>query len=315
MRIGKIMCIVLLAAGGLTACRNSKINGDNSIHFSDFLQRFPDFTVPFSFHEDSLAVSEPDSVRFIYKEAAAFIPDSLWYPGGKDRKEAKIFPIGRNRYGSLELLLIRSGNPPAERVDLLVYGKADTLTAVLPLINKRHVPAAVTFFRLDKNYLLHLNEWKNSVGGEVIKKEDVYAFDKDGGVTLIMTNTNQPANPNTYYNPIDTLPRESRYAGDYFIGKSDLVSIRDGETKGSFRFFIHLNKNGGDCTGELDGVGSFKQAATGVFRDDDGPCAIQFTFSGNKVTITETGGCGAYRGIGCNFSGTYTRKKEAGSRK
>lgn len=310
VRIGMLVVVFF----SIVACQNRHGGANDSVSFPDFTAHFQPFTVPFYFTEDSLSSRLPDSTRLIYKEAAAFIPDSLWHSGSKQKTEAKIYPLGKKQYGNLELLMVRIQHGSSVKIKLLVYDKADTLVSVQPLMEKLSGNERSSF-ELDKNYLLHLNIQKNLTNGEVIKKEDVYGINGDGSVALIMTNTNQPTSPNNFYNPIDTLARKNRYSGDYFTTKSDIVSIRDGEEKGTFRFFIHLNKNKGDCTGEVDGIATFEHGSVGLYKEQDGPCAIRFTFSSTKVTIAEVGGCGAYRGISCNFSGTYTRKKESKPKK
>lgn len=307
MKMKKMMWLWVTLLCIVSACRNHPGENTQAL-FPDFLEHFASFTVPFTFNEDSLTSSVPDSTRLTYKTFSKYIPDSLWYPQGKKGGEARIYPIGKHHYGQLELLMVRSRFKNSDQVGLLVYGKADTLTSFLPLMGKSASASERSSFLLDDKYLLHLNKQKNLPSGEVIKQEDVYGLNKDGSVALILTNTNQPTSPNTYYNPIDTLPQKAHFSGDYFVSKSDIVSIRDGDDKGTFRFFIHLNKGNGDCTGELDGTAQWQSASEGVFKEEDGPCAIRFTFSKNKVTIAEVGGCGAYRGISCNFTGTYTKK-------
>ena len=47
---------------------------------------------------------------------------------------------------------------------------------------------------------------------------------------------------------------------------------------------------------------------TAEYKAPGNPCALEFVFSGNSVTMKETGGCGTYRDIKCFFEGTYARK-------
>jgi hypothetical protein len=284
--------------------------------YSAFLQHFPVIGLPFQYTEDSLARSFPDSLQLDARKMAPYIPDSLWHPDGKHGRTGKVFPIGQLRDGGLHLVLVKINGASSTSVNLLVYGKADTLLSVKQVASvHRKTPGHVFTFDLDDNYLVHIKERKALGNGHVITREQVYGTNSNGSLPLILTNTNEPASANSYYNPIDTLPAKDRFSGDYTVGKFDIVSVRDGDKKGTFRFFIHLNKGNGDCTGELDGMGKFTGKSTGEFHEDDGPCAIRFTFSSNRVTIEETGGCGAYRGVSCYFNGTYHKKKSDSKKK
>lgn len=314
MKSNRMIWLAVLFVGLIMACHHRKSGNNEGGDFSTFLQHFQPVTVPFSYSEDSLAAALPDSSRLVYKETTGFIPDSIWYPNGKNSGAAKVYPLGKNHFGKLNLLWIRALHGSSDEVDLLLFNNADTLVSVMNLMKKKS-SSERSSFELDNKYLLHLNEQKYLSNGEVIKREDVYGINKNGTVNLILTNTNQPSNPNSFYNPIDTLPQKHRYSGDYFIGKADVVSIRDGHKEGTFRFFIHLNKNNGDCTGEIDGTGTFEKSSIGIYKEENGPCGIRFTFSGSKVTLAEVGGCGAYRGISCNYTGTYTKKGESKPKK
>jgi hypothetical protein len=306
---------VLLALGVMlavsTGCgRQSKSGQSGSrLSYAEFLQSFPKLTLPYSYTGDSLLQSLKDSLRLDRDLLGSFIPDSIWFPEGKKGSAAAVYPIGMQREGAVSLVLVESVAGRSRSAYLLVYGPHDTI------VSSRKIAAITaqrghTFtFELDDSYLLRIHERKELADGQVIHREQVYGVNSDGSQTLIMTNSNQPASANAFVNPVENLPRKGRYSGDYMAGPADLVAIRDGEHTGEFRFFIHLNKHNGDCTGALDGTGAFTGSNTGEFHEEDGPCAVRFSFSSSTVTITETGGCGAYRGIGCYFNGTYTHQK------
>lgn len=279
--------------------------------YSDLLLQFPVFNLPFKYNEDSLQKILPDSLQLDAKRTGKFIPDSLWFPEGKTHVKTDIYPLGQRRYHNLRLLMIKVVSPVTQKADLLIYGKDGKLIGVKEIASASKAnPNQVFSFSLDNKFLLRVNERKQLDNGFVITREQVYGINPDGSLLLIMTNTNEPANPNSFTNPIDTLPHKDHFSGDYYTTKYDMVSIRDGKTKNTFRFFIHLNKSNGDCTGELDGTGKFTRKDIGEFQEQNGPCAVRFRFSPGRVTIEEVGGCGAYRGINCLFDGTYSLKRE-----
>lgn len=295
----------------LMACQHKTQSGnDEQANFPEFLEQFRPLKVPYSLMADSVPSHLSDSLALGHKKYGRLIPDSIWHDGHK-KAPAKIFPLGKIRLGTLYLLFVKIQKGASGNIMLWIYDKGDTLVTAQELFSTEKVAGNKKSFNLDKSNLLRISEKKNLADGEVVRSEKVYGIEKDGNLTLIMTNTNEPANPNSFYNPIDTLPAKERYSGNYNSGKSDVVAIRDGDKPGSFRFFIHLNKDKGNCTGEIDGMGKFEHSQVGIYKEDAGPCAIQFNFSKDKVTIKEVGGCGAYRGISCNFTGTYTRDKKS----
>lgn len=301
---------VLAACFFLFACKHpgTTSHKGGAITFNNFLDHFPLIHLPFNYDADSLQKVYPDSLRLDPAHMKRYLPDSLW-DGGSHGK-ARVFPIGQARKASLHLLLVRVSTLKTDKADLLVYGKGDSVLSVRQVASVRpDHPGHVFSCSIDDNGLLHLSERKQEAGGHVIRRERVYGINADGSYTLILVNTNEPPAPGTFYNPIDTFPAHNRFSGDYAAAKSDIVCIRDGDKKGTFRFFIHLDKDRGGCTGELNGVGKFTGAGKGQFQELDGPCAVRFTFTSRTVTISETGGCGAYRGVTCNFAGTYRRQK------
>ena len=112
-------------------------------------------------------------------------------------------------------------------------------------------------------------------------------------------------------NPIDTFSRKMKYTADYGSGKLNLFSFRDGRKSDRLNFFIHFEKNNGECTGELKGEAILKGNNKAEYREPGEPCVLQFTFSSSSVTVKEMELCGSKRGLRCSFDGVYPRKKEA----
>jgi hypothetical protein len=44
------------------------------------------------------------------------------------------------------------------------------------------------------------------------------------------------------------------------------------------------------------------------YKSYSDPCALEFSFDAEGVSIKETGGCGVHRDIKCFFEGYYNRK-------
>ncbi len=123
-------------------------------------------------------------------------------------------------------------------------------------------------------------------------------WDLDKGATsfaLVMTDA-LDEKISELINPIDSFSRKQKYTGDYGSGKMNLVSIRDGRRANHIDFFIHFEKDGGACSGELKGEAILKGPATAEYRVAGDPCVLTFTFSNSAVTLKEEG-CGARRGL------------------
>ncbi|MBK8952534.1 MAG: hypothetical protein IPM85_09895 [Chitinophagaceae bacterium] len=139
--------------------------------------------------------------------------------------------------------------------------------------------------------------------------KDVYVLNADAAIfTLIMTDALEEK-ISELINPIDTLPRKHKYAADYGSGKMNLVSIRDGRKTDRLTFFVHFEKNSGNCTGELKGEAIWKTPTMAEYRQDGDPCVLKLTFTRTGVTVTEEN-CGSRRtSLNCSFNGSFPRKR------
>jgi hypothetical protein len=141
--------------------------------------------------------------------------------------------------------------------------------------------------------------------------KDVYEYDAaTKQFSLILTD---PLNKKAgdVINPIDTLPRKHKFAGDYVRDKKNFISVRDGRYPNQLLVFVHVDKNQGECTGELKGDLLLTSATTAIYRQGGDPCVMSFRFSSSSVTISEDEGCGSHRGLDCSFNGSFTKKKAA----
>jgi hypothetical protein len=111
-------------------------------------------------------------------------------------------------------------------------------------------------------------------------------------------------------NPIDTLSRKNKLSADYTAGKMNLVSIRDGRKNDRISFFIHFEKNNGECSGELKGEAILKGSNSAEYRQNGDPCILRFNFTSSSLGLKEVEACGSHRGLRCLFDGSFVRKKE-----
>jgi hypothetical protein len=144
----------------------------------------------------------------------------------------------------------------------------------------------------------------------VTEGKDVYAYNADSkAFTLVMTDLLNESDLELI-NPIDTFPKQHKWAGDYVKNKKNMVSIRSTKNAAEFLFFIHFEKEEEECKGELKGTALMTSGTTAVYRQGGTPCVLEFTFKGNTVSLKEIEGCGSFRDVACFFDGSFTKKKE-----
>ncbi|MCL6524599.1 MAG: hypothetical protein K6T34_08035 [Thermoflavifilum sp.] len=307
MRISSLLLILMF--WGCHSTQQSSGPKRLATNFEELLALFPNRALPYQINPDSLNMSIPDSVAFLPEVVSQFFPDSIWR-SSYSHGQVKVFPIAAIAYQNGHFLIIRV-QQGQKAVAFLCYfdrkhhfHQALRLTYIGPDWQADRYDA-----KIDKRGIITLDQHIHTSDQRSILRERVYALNPEGNFLLVLTNANGALPLEEVYNPIDTLPARHPFSGDYVKGDLSIVSIRDGENKQTFRFFIHFYDPKTQCGGELQGIGHFMNRSTGTFKDDQGPCAIDFHFSAHQLRIEEVGGCGAYRGIQCFFNGTYFRKK------
>lgn len=309
LKSGFIMIWVVL----LLAC-NGKKKGEESEGFSyeQFSERFATAGLPFQISDTSLQ-NNKDTAAIRSAEFAKFIPDSLRTKlFGKTAKVRYVSQkqVKVSRETALYIVRASSGN---KRASLLLAFDKGEFSAVLPLLVPDADPSTSQWTVIDKGLGITKNISKRAAEAPREGRE-VYQYDPGSRqFRLVLTNP-LDISSGELINPIDTLPRKHKFSGDYGKDKKNLVSIRDGRYPNQLQVFIHLDKNNGDCTGELKGDLLLTSSTTAVYRESGDPCVMSFKFSGNSVVIQEDQGCGAHRGLDCSFDGTFSRKKDTKSK-
>jgi len=207
-------------------------------------------------------------------------------------------------------LFVKTVTNDKKAVFILVFDEKNkfmaSMTALRPDADRARMQSVV----LDRKYTITKTLLRKNADGSMSEGKDVYILNREArNFMLIMTDALDDK-PTELINPIDTLPRKNRFAADYGSGKMNLVSIRDGRKNDRITFFVHFEKNNGECTGELKGEAMLRSANLAEYRADGDPCILQFNFSSGSVSLKEEGGCGSRRGLQCLFDGSFPRKKE-----
>lgn len=309
----KLVGLMLMTAF-LICCKNKKVSlsGTEKVDADDFFGSFTTVKTPFQVSDSIFDKEENDSSLISYPVFIQFVTDTVitkHYPKGT---KPDLYPLAKIKTDKKEsYLFCKSLTDAKEILYLLCFNKSNKFIASKVLFAYDKTPGYNSYATIDnKNTITIVHQHKSSEG-ELLYKKDAYVLNDAGGFTLILTESNDAAaRAVSIINPIDTLPHKHKFSGDYLIDKKNFISIRDGRNASSFLFFIHFEKDDGECNGELKGEAKFTSATNAQFHRNSDPCAINFSFGTNKITMKEIEGCGNHRDIKCFFDGTFMKKKE-----
>lgn len=305
------VCLLLFSA-----CKNKKVSltDGEEVKVTDFIEFFPEATLPFRIADTTLLQKTTDSLLIGNTIFHKFIPDSvLTMDFGKSTKP-KLYAMGRAKEKGKETYLFFKAVLASKRVGYLAcFNEDDQFLRAMPLVRTGGNYTS-SYGVLDKKFqITTYHETRHR--DDLTFKRNVYFYNNTTSeFTLILTEPNEEIIQNVI-NPIDTLAAKHKLAGEYVKDKRNFISIRDGKNASEILFFVHFEKNNGDCKGELKGTARLISAKTAQYQESGNPCALEFTFSSNRVVMKETGGCGSWRDIKCFFEGSYPKKKQAKSSK
>ncbi len=303
--------LFFLLALVLVACKSKKVtlSGDEPVEVSDFIEFFPDTKLPFVVAYSTLLRKEDDSLLISRKVFTQFVPDSILTDFFGKTGKPKLYPLAKTN-GEETYLFVKAqaGNKRAALV--LAFDKDEQFMAAMPILSLDQSSATQQTGTMDGRFTITKSVMRKNKSGSIVEGRDVFVLNSASrNFMLIMTDA--PDDKATeLVNPIDTLSRKQKYTADYGSGKMTLFSFRDGRRNDRLSFFIHFEKDNGECTGELKGEAIIKSPTVAEYRQGGDPCVLQFKFSSGSVTVKELEGCGSRRGLRCSFNGVYPRKKE-----
>ncbi len=308
-------CLLLLAIAGLLfACKHKRpsLAGNSKVDREDFIGSFPDLQLPYQVGDTVFGREEPDSTLIGYKVFTQFIPDSVLSKHFGKGASPDIYPLGKAKAGKNEIyLFIKAVTPEKEGVYIICFDKADKFSAARPLFASGNDKTSTAMASLDSRYTLTIMHQRKAPGGETFYKKDSYVFNDGGKFMLILTESNEATAKNkAVVNPIDTLPRKHKFSGEYVQDKLNFISVRDGKDASHIIFFVHFEKNDGDCKGELKGEARMISPTTAHYTVSGDPCSVNFYFTATHVAMKELEGCGNHRDIKCFFEGVFMKQKE-----
>lgn len=297
------------------ACNNQKEQTpeeeeSGEFNYENFSARFKEVTLPYQISDTGL-LDNNDTAGIRNASFAASIPDSIKQKLVGKTTGLKMVPLAKFSAPKAEqyyIIKVISGNKKA--VMLTVFDKEGSYAASIPFLIPDAKSETNQMSSVDKSFSISRSINRRTKDDVVIEGKDVYVFNNEAkDFILIMTDLLDDSEQELI-NPIDTFGKVQKYTGDYTNGKRNMVSVRDGRTENERNIFIHFEKSGEECIGELKGTVLMTSSNTAAFRGAGNPCVLEITFATNKVTLKEVEGCGSFRDLKCTFDGTYTRKKE-----
>ncbi len=292
------------------ACSSKKTTEekDEGFIYGQFSTRFKTATVPFVL-TDTFLLKNKDTASISGNTFEAFIADSLKNKLFGLKAKIKFVPLYAIKVSEEEHYYIVKGETGSRKAALLLAFIKDQFVAAFPFLTPDEDDGTQQQGSIDKSFSISKTIHKKS--GDVLSEgKDVYVFNKDAkAFTLIMTDPLDEKNIDLI-NPIDTLTKLNKMAGDYSKDKRNIVSVRDGRRPNLLTVFVHIEKDN-NCTGELKGDAEITSSTTAVYREAGDPCILQFTFTSSTITLAEVEGCGGRRGLECSFNGSFSKKKVA----
>lgn len=296
------------------ACKHKakpSLSGEEPVEVGDFVSSFQEEPLPFRFDDLAVLKKDDDSFRISYKVFTQFIPDTIVNRFFGKGIKPRFYPMGRVSVPKGETYLFVKAVSGEKKLALLAgFDKKEKFIAAMIVLQPDQYVSTQQVSGIDKKFSVFKNISRKNPDGTVSEGKDVYILNEEGKNFMLIVTEPLDKRPPALINPIDTLPRKHKWSADYAIGKNNLVSVRDAKRPNHINFFIHFEKENGDCIGELKGEAILRSPSMAEYRSNVDPCVLQLHFTSSSVSINEVEGCGSHRGLHCFFEGTYPRKKE-----
>jgi len=312
MRRFSVICFVSLF---LISCKDKKasLSGNEPIDIEDFLAAFKSIKLPYKVADTNM-VKVADTTNISYAVFSQFVPDSALASAlGKNVAKSRIRPLGQITLEKETYLLADFTQNKKTTLVTFLLDKEHVYKANLVLLKQTDKDGYRRSVNITTEPTFIISKEKYNSANELQYTRNGYAYNNGSSEFIaVLNDTNEdPKRTSEIINPIDTFPRLNKLSGDYIQNKKNYISVRDGSSNMKYQFFIHFEKNDGECIGELKGIMTMRDATHGYFLENGDPCVIDFTFGSNNITVKERGNCGNHRGIKCFFDDTYKKKKEA----
>src|SRR5687768_4604588 len=216
--------IIIMLSFFVLACgskKNEKVAADEpGFTYDQFKEQFKTASVPFQM-TDTFLLKNADTTSLADRNFGRFVPDTLRKKLFGEKKAIRYVPLYTLKVSDDEQYYIVKSQAAATKAALLFAFVKNEFVAVFPFLIPDEAPTTYQQTTIDKSFSISKTVVQNSDEGHAEGK-DVFVFNKDAGTfTLIMTD---PLDEKTIalVNPIDTLTKQSKLAGDYSRDKRNI---------------------------------------------------------------------------------------------
>jgi hypothetical protein len=310
----KVIQFILLASV-MVSCQQRKVDlsGESKLTPAQFYMLFSPMKTSLKIADTALH-KLGDTIRIETRLLQQFIPDTVIASLKiNSRDSSYIYPVCHIENNQNHYLIIKSSTKKRHELWAVVLDKNSEYLSCLSLLNTDKIDQYHRDVTINIEPTFIFNKEKQ-INGELFytKSAMSYSFE-NAGFICVMRDSNEDDKGKAVLNPIDTLPASRRYSGDYFKDKRNFLSVRDGRNDSTYYIFLYIEKDGGGCQGELKTELVVSGVGKGYYSQAGDPCVIEFSFSGNRVSVVEDGSCGNRRGPECSFNENYTRKRKSGT--
>lgn len=300
--------MMVLGCGNSNKSKAPAEDSESTFDYEAFSEHYKTAKLPYQLSDTAL-LQNKDTARIPAAQLAPYISDSVRKKLFGNTTNIRYIPLQKIEDKNGEQYFITKAVGGSKTAALLtVFSKAHDTATTFSFLAPDNDPTTAQISTIDNAFSISRNVIQKQENGVIIEGKDVYAYNAAiNGFTLIMTDILDEQNLELI-NPIDTFARRHRFAGDYVKGKRNIVSVRDGRNDRELQVFVHIEKEGGECMGELKGTLFFTSTTTAVYRQGGDPCVMEFRFTPTSVILKEDEGCGAHRDLKCVFDDTYPRK-------
>ncbi len=304
--MGFLFVLFLFSCGD----KKNSLSGDAPVEVEDFIEAFPDIKLPKTFYDTSLH-RLGDTATISRAVFIQFIPDSALGSVAGTNSKIAIQPVGKIKSDEELYLLAKFNENKKASLVAFVLDNNNKFLATKELVTNKANDGYSHFVSINREPTFSIAREKFTKDNQLFYTRTGYAYNKDAGFMVVVNDSNEDIKKqDSIINPIDTFTKANKYSGDYIKDKKNFISLRDGKNANTYMFFVHFEKNKGECVGELKGEMVMKDENTAQYTAGGDPCVINFKFSGSQIQMKEEGTCGNYRGIKCFFEDRFNKKKD-----
>jgi hypothetical protein len=295
----------------------SEVESYTPIQLNEFNKQFKGAELPIIISDTNLTKFKDEGI-IEYKTLGKFIPDSVLKSIVKGKEgNTSIYPLVKIDKPTEYYLLLKVKQQAQVEIAVLVFNHQNKYLDYKMITSFKEGSSKWAFhpktLYINKEPSFLVIEHKKNKDNNVFYEKTGWAY-SEGSFKLIFNDQNTKPTNRAIINPIDTLPKNNAFSGNYVQDDRNFISLRDYGNPNKYQFFLHVDKNDGGCTGELKGIINFKKN-TATFTEKGDPCTIHFAIEGSTISIKEDGNCGSHRGMKCYFDDKFDLKKREKKKK